>query len=80
MLLPEFHLKTIVIIFVKMKLVTAEAYTDWFTEIMTKELTDQIEIRKILEKQLKTENKAHKKDNAKLIKTNEKLQEEIRSS
>jgi len=47
-------------------------------EIITKDLTDQIEISKILEKQLKTENKAHKKDNAKMIKTNEKLQEEIR--
>jgi hypothetical protein len=41
------------------------------------DLTDHIEISKIVEKQLKTENKAHKKDNAKLIKTNEKLQEEV---
>ena len=36
-----------------------------------------MEIRKILEKQLKRDNKSHKKDNAKLIKTNEKLKEEV---
>ena len=41
------------------------------------DLTDQLEISKILEKQLTEENKAHKKDNSKLIKTNEKLKEEL---
>ena len=41
------------------------------------DLTDQIEISKIVEKELKSENKAQKKDNEKLMKTNEKLQEEI---
>lgn len=42
-----------------------------------KELTDQLEINKILEKHLKKENKASKKSNAKLVKENEKLTEEI---
>ncbi|MCY6524732.1 hypothetical protein, partial [Actinobacillus pleuropneumoniae] len=41
------------------------------------DLTDQLEISKILEKQLKEENKANKKDNAKLVKANEKLNEEL---
>ena len=41
------------------------------------DLTDQLEISKILENQLTGENKTHKKDNAKLIKTNEKLKEEV---
>jgi len=41
------------------------------------DLTDQLEISKIVEKQLKSENKAQRKENAKLIKTNDKLQEEI---
>jgi len=42
-----------------------------------KELTDQLEINKILEKHLRKENKANKKNNAKLVKENEKLTEEI---
>ena len=42
-----------------------------------RELTDQIEINKILKKHLKKENKACKKSNAKLVKENEKLIEEI---
>ena len=42
-----------------------------------RDLTDQLEISKILEKQLKEENKASKKDNAKLVKANEKLNEEL---
>lgn len=41
------------------------------------DLTDQLEISKILEKQLTEENKAHKKDNDKLVKTNEKLKGEL---
>lgn len=42
-----------------------------------RDLTDQLEISKILEKQLKKENKASKKDIAKLVKANEKLNEEL---
>ena len=42
-----------------------------------KELTDQLEIKKILEKHLKKENKACKKNNAKLVRENEKLNEEV---
>lgn len=40
-------------------------------------LTDQLEISKILEKQLKEENKTNKKEKAKLVKENEKLNEEL---
>lgn len=42
-----------------------------------KELIDQLEINKILEKHLEEENKASRKNNAKLVKENEKLTEEI---
>lgn len=42
-----------------------------------KELTDQLEISKIMEKQLKEENKASKQDNTRLVKANERLNEEI---
>ena len=42
-----------------------------------KDLTDQLEISKIVEKQLEEENKENKKENAKLIKTNEKLKEDL---
>ena len=42
-----------------------------------RDLTDQLEISKILEKQLKEENKANKKDKVKLVKANEKLNEEL---
>jgi len=42
-----------------------------------RELTDQLEISKILEKHLKEENQASKKNNARLFKENERLNEEI---
>jgi len=42
-----------------------------------RDLTDQLEISKIVEKQLKEENKANKKDNAKLVKANEEFKEEL---
>lgn len=42
-----------------------------------RDLTDQLEISKTLEKQLKEENKASKKDNTKLVKANEKQNEEL---
>lgn len=42
-----------------------------------KELTYQLEINKILENHLKKENKACKKNNAKLVRENEKLNEEV---
>jgi len=40
-------------------------------------LTDQLEISKILEKQLKEENKENKKEKAKMVKENEKLNEKL---
>lgn len=42
-----------------------------------RELTDQLEISKIMEKQLKEENKASKQDNTRLVKANERFNEEI---
>jgi len=42
-----------------------------------KELIDQLEINKILEKHLNKENKEYKKNNAKLVRENEKLNEEV---
>jgi len=42
-----------------------------------KELTNQLEINKILEKHLKKENKASKKHNVKLFKESGKLTEDI---
>lgn len=42
-----------------------------------RELRDQLEISKILEKHLKEENQASKNNNARLVKENERLNEEI---
>lgn len=42
-----------------------------------RDLINQLEVSKIMEKQLKEENKASKKDNTKLVKANEKLNEEL---
>ena len=56
---------------------TAQDFEKEINEGRIRDLTNQLEISKIVEKQLKEENKANTKDNVKLVKANEKLKEEL---
>ena len=45
--------------------------------LRVRELTDSLEIRKIMERHLKEENETYKINNEKLVKENEKISEEV---